>query len=372
LKIVLAIIFLIAFAFLSGLWFYRFLKNIFVLFGKNTVLWRFKAPLIASSVFLGFGSIAIVSTASIFILHVLVIGLLVQFINFAIRYFCKREIGLWNKIYLSGAVPVAVTIVILVYGYINMNNVVCTKYSIDTDKQIKSDGYTLAFISDVHFGVSLDQNELRQKCNEIESSCPDAVILGGDIVDNDTTKDDLYSAFQILGNIKSKYGVFFVYGNHDRPMPKIKSMYSNDELTDALSKSGIKVLKDEIYLINDELYIVGREDKNSKMMGYKRYSAHEILKDLSKNKFIVLCDHQPNDYKAVSKEGADLIVSGHTHGGQIFPSNLIQELFNINDDVYGKDRVGKHTYSIVTSGLAGWKYPIKTCAPSEYVIIKIK
>ncbi len=365
-------LFLICIAILIGLYFYKYLKRAFVCFGADTSKKGAKAVLIVLSVFLGLGSINIASTATLFLLHVLFLGLFLQLINFIIKRIFKGDCKIWNKIYSSGIVPVLLSLIILLTGYFNMHNVIKTEYAIYTEKDIRQEGYRVALVGDVHFGVSLDIDELKEKCNEISRQKPDIVILAGDIVDNNTSKDDMKNAFEAFGKIESKYGVFYVYGNHDRPMSFVKSEYSEAELEDAIEKSGIAILKDEACRINDELTIIGRDDLSAGRLGEGRLSLDKLIDGVDMDDYILVADHQPNDYAKNADLGANLIISGHTHGGQIWPANLIQKIFNINDAVYGHVKLNQKTEAIVTSGFAGWQYPIKTSAPAEYVLIDIK
>jgi predicted MPP superfamily phosphohydrolase len=128
-------------------------------------------------------------------------------------------------------------------------------------------------------------------------------------------------------------------------------------------------LKDEIFSINEELHIVGRDDKG--FDGHSRKNIEELTENIDNNDFILTLDHRPMEYSENGKAGTDLLLSGHTHGGQLFPVNLIDKLFKINDANYGLTKIDKDTNAIVTSGVAGWAYPVKTSAPSEYVIVNI-
>ena len=88
------------------------------------------------------------------------------------------------------------------------------------------------------------------------------------------------------------------------------------------------------------------------------------------NKFILLLDHQPSELEKNSELGYDLQLSGHTHKGQIWPVGLISELFNFNELEYGYKEIDDFKV-IVSSGISGWNYPIRTGSKSEYVIIDI-
>ena len=195
------------------------------------------------------------------------------------------------------------------------------------------------------------------------------VILCGDIVDNNTTREEMFQIFKALGTVESEFGIFYVHGNHDRPFgfAGFESEFTEKELINTIEENGIKILKDEIYEIAPDFVLAGREDRSE-----KRISTAELLKNVDENKFILTLDHQPREYAETAATATDLVLSGHTHGGQLWPLKQVQEIFKMNDEVYGCGYIDEDTQYIVTSGIAGWAYPIKTAAPAEYVIIDIE
>ena len=96
----------------------------------------------------------------------------------------------------------------------------------------------------------------------------------------------------------------------------------------------------------------------------------ELMKGIPSDSYNIVLDHEPNDYDSEAAANADLVVSGHTHGGQLFPVTYVGEWFGINDATYGYER-RKNTDFIVTSGISDWEILFKTGTKSEYVIINI-
>ena len=96
----------------------------------------------------------------------------------------------------------------------------------------------------------------------------------------------------------------------------------------------------------------------------------ELMKNVSPDSYTIVLDHEPNDYDNEAAANADLVLSGHTHGGQLFPVTYVGEWFRINDATYGYER-RKNTDFIVTSGISDWEILFKTGTKSEYVIIDI-
>ena len=133
-----------------------------------------------------------------------------------------------------------------------------------------------------------------------------------------------------------------------------------------LVRNGVNILKDESILVNDEIYLVGRKDFED--MG--RLQMNELVRSLDKDKFILVMDHQPTDYNNEANGGSDLVVSGHTHGGQVISLSILNPYLSQNDSVYGFKKINKTDF-IVTSGISDWEIKMKNGCISEYVIINI-
>ena len=195
------------------------------------------------------------------------------------------------------------------------------------------------------------------------------MILCGDIVDESTTLDGLNEAFSILGNIDSKFGIYYVYGNHDKSRLGLSGRFTDMQLANAIRSNRVEIMEDNVVQFNNDMLLVGRMDKMERAQGGK--SIDELLVGADKSKVIVVADHQPNDYEALSKAGCDLVMSGHTHGGQLFPFGEFSQLIGANDMTYGFKKVGDLN-AIVTSGIAGWGFDMRTERHSEYVMIHMK
>lgn len=361
-------IFLILISVGIGFYLYRYLRRVFETFGAPVKSKTVRIVLIVLSVCLAGLCLDISGFGFLVTMHIFVFALILQFVNFIVKRFGWSW---WKKIYGSGILPVVLTAVLLVFGYFNLHNVVATEYTVNTKKDIREEGYKVALIADVHFGVSLDYEELMVKCQEISREKPDIVVLCGDIVDNDTSKEEMHQVFEAFGKIESEFGVFYVHGNHDRPMNMLKSEYTEEELIKTIEKNKITILQDEFFEINDDMVLIGRDDKSAERTGKGRASLEEFSKVVDREKFVLTLDHQPNSYEETGKSVTDLVISGHTHGGQLWPLKQVQEIFNLNDGVYGHMWIDNDTQAIVTSGVAGWAFPVKTAAPAEYVIIDI-
>lgn len=126
--------------------------------------------------------------------------------------------------------------------------------------------------------------------------------------------------------------------------------------------------------MDDRFYIVGRQDASEEFdFGRSRAAIADLINPLDHSKYIIVLDHQPRDYAAEAKDGADLVLSGHTHGGQMIPLKQLINWFSIgqNDRIYGLEQ-RDNTNFVVTSGISDWAIQFKTGTKSEFVIVDVK
>lgn len=302
---------------------------------------------------------------SVAVIYFCVFLLLTDFITFIIRLFCKKDNKTWKIIRNFMLIPLLCTVIVFTYGMINVGNIVRTEYEISTDKDIRAEGYKIALLSDIHYGKLNNKNALENLAESLSAQKLDLVILCGDIVDEDTTKAQAQEVFSILGKIKSSYGSYFIFGNHDNQPYNIEPLFTESELLFMIGQNGIAVLQDEAVNIGDDILLVGRRDRRD-----ERMSVEELLIGADSSKYIIVADHEPYDFKMKADAGVDLQLSGHTHGGQLFPVGTAMELFHIGDMVYGKKQVGNMT-AITTSGVTG-SHPLRTQGKSEYVVATVR
>lgn len=291
-------------------------------------------------------------------------------INFLVKLMAKdsyEKLIWWKALHRLSILPMIATLGMLIFGYWNMHHVVETTYVVETKKEIAEEGYRVALLSDIHYGISIDKRELQRMVEKVNGSLVDVVVLCGDMVDEDTTKAQMQELFSVLGTLDSKYGVFFVYGNHDLQNYTSSSSFTQQELCKAMEENNIIILQDSAYELTNDFVLVGRQDVS---MG-SRKGLDTLYENMDKRDFILTLDHQPLDYKENKEQGTDLLLSGHTHGGQLFPINLLLKVIPFGEGVYGQKKMEDFT-AIVSSGVAGWRFPVKTSAPAEYVIVHIK
>lgn len=275
------------------------------------------------------------------------------------------------KRYYSGSCAVIIALAALIYGWYAAHNVWRTEYNLVTAKNIEN--LKIVMFADSHIGTTFNADKFAEYIATMQAENPDAVVIVGDYVDDDTSLENMISSTRALGSLQTKYGVYFVFGNHDKGYYGASHRgFSADELVARLQNNGITVLRDETALIGDAFYIIGRRDFSEvKEMHHQRKSMAEITAALDMNKYSIVLDHQPTDYAAQAKSGVDLVLSGHTHGGQLWPFNQVGKWIGANDRIYGYEK-RNNTDFIVTSGISDWAIKFKTGTKSEYVVLNIR
>lgn len=300
-------------------------------------------------------------TAAITVINILGIWLLADLINLIFGRKLKEETVFVTSLIL--------TTIYLCICYFICVNVVETHYSVTTDKDIGS--LRIVQFADSHLGTVFDGKELERYVEEINLLNPDVVVITGDFIDDNSTREDMVDGCAALSELETEYGVYFCFGNHDKGYSDDSHRgYTAEDFTEELKKNGVVVLQDESVLIDNRFYIVGRKDKSSESREDGRENIAELIAPLDSSKYIAVLDHQPTDYDNEASTAADLVLSGHTHGGQMFPMNYIALLMGVNDSAYGMEH-RNGTDFIVTSGIADWEFIFKSGCISEYVVIDV-
>ena len=254
-------------------------------------------------------------------------------------------------------------VLFFVYGTVNMQ-IVLPKYHTYTSEKLTSE-HKIIFAADLHVGSAQNFSTLEKEVASMLSQKPECIILGGDITDDYTTKEEMLKTFELFGNCGVP--VYYLYGNHDRQKHAEYAngtQFSAEELKQAIENSGIIVLKDEYAELAPDLLLLGREDISE---GGERKKAEE-LKNPSPEKYLIVADHQPFEFKENLVTGTDLQLSGHTHAGQLFP---LCAMYSVIGYAYGDFYEGNVIMN-VSAGACGWRVPFRTEKHCYYEVITLQ
>ena len=228
--------------------------------------------------------------------------------------------------------------------------------TIKVDKKIEKP-IKIAMVSDLHLGTFFGNGQLEKLNKIIEEEKPDAIVIAGDIMDDDMVMYKKRNMSETLSKLTAPLGVYATMGNHDREA---------QEIVEEISKTGIKPLIDESVSLTDDIVLVGRKDRS---VSKNRLATEDLLKNVDTSKTTILIDHQPDAIDHHSTLPIDVQLSGHTHHGQIWPINYITDRIYTLDHGYTKIN-NKHFFT--SSGYGFWGPPFKTTAQSEVWMITIE
>ena len=224
--------------------------------------------------------------------------------------------------------------------------------------------YKIMQISDIHIGGLIDAAFMQEIVARVNARNPDLVVITGDLVDIDIHRAK--APLEELRNLSSKYGTFFIVGNHEY-------FHGIEKIIKRVKELGIRVLE------NESLYI-GEEEKGFNLVGVYDlfgYRAQKFLPDIDKalaqrenSSPTVLLAHQPKFLEEISEaQKVDLVLSGHTHGGQLLPFKLLVKLQQ--PYISGLHQHTPTTQIYVNKGTGFWGPPMRLGASAEITEINI-
>ena len=281
-------------------------------------------------------------------------------VSFFISLFRKEKTGKKFEMFIG----IVITILFVSYNIINMQTITPKYHEINSSK-LKHE-YTVVFFSDLHYGSAQSAKTVDKALEEIKQLKPDALLLGGDITDENTEKEEMEYLYRKIGSLGIP--TYYVYGNHDRQERGEKvggKKYTEKQLENTITRNGIKILYDDYVEINDDLILLGREDRSHP----EDRKAVKDLPAIPSDRYVVALDHTPYQNEEMIELKTDLQLSGHTHAGQFFPVMTVYKLLGLN--TYGDYYIG-NTHLYVSPGIAGWYLPLRSEAHCNYEVITLR
>lgn len=317
-------------------------------------------------------------------LYTLVIILLADFGRILLKYvFHASWIHSRTAFTVAGAICALLILLLSACGIFHAKYIKTTSYDVIINKTIpERTSMKVVLLADTHFGYNAGVLHARELVRKINKQKPDLVCIAGDIFDNE------YDAIRnpeklekTLRGIKSTYGVYACWGNHDlneEILAGFTFKHKDGDLSDIkdprmkkfLKNSNIHILEDESVLINDQFYVIGRKDASlTEKIHETRKAPAQLTEKLNRDKPIIMIDHQPKELQELADAGVDLDLCGHTHNGQTFPGNFTIKLMWENPcGLLSKDNMT----NITTSGAGVWGPAMRIGTDSEICSINIQ
>nr|WSS63796.1 metallophosphoesterase [Streptomyces sp. NBC_01177] len=218
-------------------------------------------------------------------------------------------------------------------------------------------GFRIAMVSDIHLGPILGRAHTRRVVDAINATSPDLVAVVGDLVDGSVA--DLGPAAEPLAGLEARHGSYFVTGNHEYFSGAAEWVDHVRELgLHPLENARVEIAGFDLAGVND---VAGESEGQGPDFA-------RALGDRDRGRASVLLAHQPVVIDDAVEYGVGLQLSGHTHGGQLWPGNLVAEL--ANPTVAGYERYGD-TQLYVSRGAGAWGPPVRVGAPSDITVVEL-
>ncbi len=320
----------------------------------NSFFWLGYSLVLSASLWMGYA------------FYFLLLNLAVDSAN--LLYRVLKRIFAWPRPLLlpkNGAVFATLLVVplaICTYAYYEAADIRLTEVRIRTAKlPAGTDHLTIAQISDVHLGMIIREERLDRIVLLLRKARPDIIVSTGDLFDQET--DGLGRLADRFESLKPKFGKYAVLGNHE--------FYAGvDKFLRFAKEAGFQVLRGDCVVVPGLINIIGIDDPTAKYVGATpKGDLATVFAQRNPDLFTLFLFHRPpNSEDYLSRLPIDLQLSGHTHGGQLFPFRVLTRIFfPLNVGLYAAD--GKHLY--VSRGTGTWGPPLRFLAPPEVTLIRL-
>jgi len=254
-------------------------------------------------------------------------------------------------------------------GYVQSDNLEVVETTMAVPHR-QLDGLVIAVLADFHAGAFISPDYLQRTIDRVNSFKPDLICLVGDYVDGVISRSaknlvDANFIFPALSRLTAKQGVFAVLGNHDHWI----DAYAVQE---QLKSNGVTVLNNRSQRLGDNLVVAGVDD-------YWEGPANleQALTQSRREDFVVLLSHNPDINKEITdRDPVNLVLSGHTHGGQIrlpFSNSAFWVPCSPRyRSTAGLIREGQRRYTFVTKGVGTFFIPVRLNCPPDFGLIRLK
>jgi predicted MPP superfamily phosphohydrolase len=251
----------------------------------------------------------------------------------------------------------AASLAIVVLGRLHYTDIKVNEYRIEVPGRAAAIGHLrIALAADFHIGDVTEPRLIEKIIARINSSHPDIVLLGGDLMEGDRPGFEVERYAALFRRLRARYGVYAAPGNHEYHGAPGRAGF--------FALAGITLLDDRFVVVDRAFCLAGRSDRRQ---GGKLPLAL-VLRNVPPDLPLVLMDHRPSRFAETLRFPVDIQLSAHTHHGQLFPVNWVTALKY--DLSWGMKRIGR-TRFFVTCGVQTWGPPVRTAGDSEIMLIQV-
>ncbi len=232
--------------------------------------------------------------------------------------------------------------------------------NIEIDEGLLPRIYKIAQISDLHIGALVGKKRVEEIVKKINAQNIDLVVITGDLIDSKLSKSKYI--LDELKNLKSRYGTFYIVGNHEY-------FRGVKEILSYMKSVGVNVLENSSMRVGD-FYIAGVYDTRVGIGRDMDMNISKAYEKIPRNFPVLLLMHRPSGIYRLEGFNPSLILSGHTHGGQIWPFGYIVKLFE--PYLKGLHKLKEKSFIYVNSGTGFWGPPMRIGTDSEITVIHWK
>ncbi len=265
-----------------------------------------------------------------------------------------------SVILILGSAVSLILLVLMIQGSWNAWNPIVRKYELAIAKPAGGmRQLRIAVASDLHLGTIVGNTHLQRLVDRVNALKPDLILLPGDVIDDDIEPFIREKMGNVMGKLQARYGIYAVPGNHEYYGGHIPAFIEE------MKAIGIEVLMDRCVKLADCFYVIGRKDKTAEGVGQGgRMDLDALLSGVDKSLPLIMMDHQPHHLDKAAAAGIDVMLSGHTHRGQMAPNHRItRKLFELDWGYLKKNSM----HAIVSSGFGTWGPPIRIGSRSEII-----
>jgi uncharacterized protein len=286
------------------------------------------------------------------------LGLTLDILRYLAGFFYHGLVGSALSNTAAFGLAMVLSLVLVVYGFFDAQKIRVKHLEISTEQTLSNNGkIRIVQISDVHIGIIVREKRLQILLDAVKRYNPDILVSTGDLLDGEL--DQVMVLAKQFVPIKPKFGKYAIMGNHEYYL-------GIDHALQFTKDAGFDILRNETRQVAG-IDIFGMDDITGRKLGVSPDNrVFEKLLTAGHDGFVLLLKHQP---VVDEKEKFNLQLSGHTHGGQIFPFRLVTHLFFPTD--YGYYPLGKDKILYVSRGAGTWGPPVRIFAPPEITVIDL-